>query len=208
MNAASDANELPELLLARARDGDVTALGQLLELYRNYLRILARTQADGALRARLDPSDLVQETLLEAYRDFPRFAGGTEKELMAWLRRILVRNLADQIKRHKTQGRDSKRQESLEGLLERSSAEAQEALARDISTPSVRALRREQAVLLADALAQLPPDYREVILLRNLQKLPFDAIAGRMNRSSGAVRMLWARALERLSLLMEGPGPG
>jgi DNA-directed RNA polymerase specialized sigma24 family protein len=64
------------------------------------LRILARTRVEGALRARLDPSDLVRETLLEAYRDFPRFAGGTEKELMAWLRRILVRNLADQVKRH------------------------------------------------------------------------------------------------------------
>jgi RNA polymerase sigma-70 factor (ECF subfamily) len=207
MNAASDANELPEVLLARARDGDVTALGQLLELYRNYLRLLARTQVDGALRARLDPSDLVQETLLEAYRDFPRFAGGTENELMAWLRRILVRNLADQIKRYQAQGRDWKRQESLEGLLDRSSAEAHEALARGISTPSAQAARREQAALLADALVQLPPDYREVILLRNLNKLPFDVIAARMNRSSGAVRMLWARALEKLSQLLQRPDP-
>src|SRR5262249_43559834 len=151
---ASDANELPELLLGRARGGEVTALGQLLELYRNYLRLLARTQVDGALRARLDPSDLVQETLLEAYRDFPRFFGGTENELMAWLRRILVRNLADQLKRHQAQGRDWKRQESLEGLLDRSSAEAHEALARGITSPSVQASRREQAALLADALVR------------------------------------------------------
>jgi RNA polymerase sigma-70 factor (ECF subfamily) len=202
MNIASDANDFPDLLLARARAGDVTALGQLLELYRNYLRLLARTQVGGALRARLDPSDLVQETLLEAHRDFPRFAGGTENELMAWLRRILVRNLADQIKRYQTQKRYWKRQESLEKLLDRSSAEAHEALTRGISTPSAQAARREHAALLADALAQLPPDYRDVILLRNLDKLPFDAIAARMNRSSGAVRMLWARALEKLSQLL------
>jgi RNA polymerase sigma-70 factor (ECF subfamily) len=206
MNAASDANDLPELLLARARDGEGAALGQLLELYRNYLRLLVRTQVEGALRARLEPSDLVQETLLEAYRDFPGFTGRTEKELMAWLRQILVRNLADQIRRFQAQGRNWKRQKSLEALLERSSAEAQEALAKSISTPSVQASRREQAVLLADALTRLPPDYREVILLRNVQRLAFDVIAVRMNRSAGAVRMLWARALEKLSQLMQSPG--
>jgi RNA polymerase sigma-70 factor (ECF subfamily) len=207
MNIASEASDFPDLLLARARAGDGTALGQLLELYRNYLRLLARTRVDGALRARLDPSDFVQETLLEAYRDFPRFAGGTENELMAWLRRILVRNLADQIKRCQTQKHNWKRQESLERLLDRSSAEAHEALTRGISTPSAQAARREHAALLADALAQLAPDYRDVILLRNLDKLPFDVIAARMNRSSGAVRMLWARALEKLSQLLQRSDP-
>jgi RNA polymerase sigma-70 factor (ECF subfamily) len=147
----------------------------------------------------------VQQTFLEAYRDFPHFAGQTEKELMAWLRRILVRNLADQVKRHQAKGRNWQRQESLEALLDRSSAEAEEALARSISTPSAQASRREQAVLLANALARLSPDYREVLVLRNLKKLPFDIIAGQMNRTSGAVRMLWARALEKLSQLMQPP---
>jgi RNA polymerase sigma-70 factor (ECF subfamily) len=206
MNAASDANEFPEFLLGRARAGDATALGQLLELYRNYLRVLARMQADGTLRSRLDPSDLVQETLLEACRDFPGFGGSTERELMAWLRQILVRNLADQIKRGQTQRRHWKRQESLEALLERSSAEAQAALAQGISSPSAQAARREQAVLLADALEQLSPDHREVILLRNLSKLPFEVIAAHMKRSAGATRMLWVRALEKLSQLLQRPG--
>jgi RNA polymerase sigma-70 factor (ECF subfamily) len=207
MTTASDPNELPELLLGRARAGDVTSLGQLLELYRHYLRLLARTQIDGGLRLRVDPSDLVQETLLEAYRDFPNFAGKTEKVLMAWLRRIMARNLTDQIRRQRAKGCDWRRQESLEALLDRSSTEVQEALAGSISTPSVHASRRERAVLLADALARLPPEYREVIQLRNLQRLPFEIIAERMNRSSGAVRMLWARALEKLNHLMQFPGP-
>jgi RNA polymerase sigma-70 factor (ECF subfamily) len=207
MSAEPDAADFPESLLARARSGDATSLGPLLELYRNYLRLLARAQIDGALRARLDPSDLVQETLLEAYRDFPRFAGDSEGELMAWLRRILVRNLADQIRRHRAGIRDWGRQESLEGLLDRSCAEAHDALAGGISTPSFRATRREQAVLLAEAMARLPTDYREVILHRNLGKLPFEVIAGRMHRSPGAVRMLWVRAVEKLSKLMQHPGP-
>jgi RNA polymerase sigma-70 factor (ECF subfamily) len=203
MNSLSNSEDSPERLLEEARAGCRDALGRLLELYRNYLRLLARTQIDLALRVRLDPSDLVQETLLEAHRDFRQFAGSSEKELVAWLRRILVRNLADQVKRHKAQARNWGRQESLEALLDRSSSAAEEALAKGISTPSAQAARREQGVLLADALARLPPDYREVIVLRNLEHLKFDDIAARLGRSAGAVRMLWSRALEKLGRLME-----
>jgi RNA polymerase sigma-70 factor (ECF subfamily) len=194
----TDTNELPAGLLARARGGDPAARGELLELYHNYLRVLARAQLDRSLRVRLDESDLVQETLLEALRDFRQFAGSSERELVGWLRRILVRNLADQVKRHRAHARDWKRQESLEALLDRSCQEVHDALGRDVSTPSAQAARREQAVLLADALARLPDDYARVIVLRNLERLPFEEVAARMGRSAGAARMLWARALERL----------
>jgi RNA polymerase sigma-70 factor, ECF subfamily len=204
MNSKSNGSELPEVLLGKARKGDASALGRLLELYRNYLRILARTQLDARLRVRLEASDLVQETLMEAHRDFIQFAGSSERELMAWLRQILVRNLADQVKRLKSAGRDWRRQESLEVLLDRSSLALEKALTQGISSPSAQASRREQAVLLADALARLSPDYREVIVLRNLEHRKFDDIARRMGRSSGAARMLWARALEKLSELMKG----
>jgi RNA polymerase sigma-70 factor (ECF subfamily) len=196
-------DEASESLLARAREGDEAARGELLARYRNYLSMLARTQIDTFLRARLDPSDLVQETLLEAVRDFRQFAGGTEKELTAWLRKILARNLADQLKRHKTQARDAHRQESLDVLLDNSSLLAEQALARGISSPSMQASKREEAVLLADALARLPADYRDVLVLRHLQQLKFEEVAERMKRSSGAVRMLWTRALERLQRELE-----
>src|SRR5438445_9762152 len=116
MNSLPNADNSPELLLGQARAGCREALGRLLELYRNYLRLLAHTQIDMALRVRLDPSDLVQETLMEAHRDFHDFVGTSERELVAWLRRILVRNLADQVKRHKAQVLDSGRQESLDAL--------------------------------------------------------------------------------------------
>lgn len=199
----ANVNEDPELLMAQARAGDGAARGRLLELYRNYLRLLARTQIHTGLRVRLDPSDLVQEALLEAHRDFHQFVGSTEKELIAWLRQVLVRNLTDQFKRHKTRGRDWRRQESLELLLDRSSQQLEKALAHRGSTPSSHAARREQAVLLADGLAHLPQDYREVIILRNLEHLTFDEIAERMTRSAGAVRMLWTRALEKLGRILE-----
>lgn len=205
MSSSARSDEHPEDLLARARSGGQEALGRLLELYRNYLRLQARALIGSALRARLDPSDLVQETFLEAHRDFGQFAGTTEAELVAWLRQVLVRNLADQVKRHHSQKRDVRREESLEAMLERSSLEVEQALRTGLSSPSARAGRREQAVVLADALAALPADYREVIVLRHLERLKFEEIGARLGRSAGAARMLWARALERLHRLLEEP---
>ncbi len=198
------AGDSPESLMACAREGNVQALERLLALYRGYLKLLARTQIEAQLRVRLDPSDLVQETMLEAYRDFARFRGVTEPELMVWLRRILARNLADQLKRHRSPKRDLRREQSLEAVLDRSSQCLQAELA-GISSPSAKASRREQSVLLADALERLPEDYRQVIIWRHLERVKFSEIAARMGRTSGAVRMLWARALERLRIELEGP---
>lgn len=198
-------DKLPEALLARARVGCINDRGELLQLYRNYLTLLARTQLNSALRVRVDASDVVQETYLEAVRDFGQFEGKTEGELVVWLRRILVRNIADLVRRHGAQARDWHRQESLDVMLDRSSQSVHEALAANISSPSAQAVRRERAVLLADALARLPDDYREVIILRHLERLPFPEIARRMGRTAGAMRMLWARALEKLRGLLESP---
>jgi RNA polymerase sigma-70 factor (ECF subfamily) len=196
----------PEGLIRSVRDGDGDgeALGRLLGLFRAYLILVARSVVGLDLRTRVDPSDLVQETLLEAHRDFAQFEGRAETELLAWLRKILVRNLADQARRHRAMGRDLGREESLEALLERSDRALQRAIAAPTNSPSEQASRREQEVLLADALARLPKDYREVILLRNMDRLPFEEVARRMARSPGATRMLWARALERLNGELEG----
>src|SRR5262245_38976073 len=116
----------PEQLLAEARQGKVEGLGTLLELYRNYLSLVARTQIDLHLRAQVNPSDLVQETFLEAYRDFRQFHGTSEREFLAWLRRILVHNLGNLVeKQMRARKRDVRRQVSLDHRLaemERSTA--------------------------------------------------------------------------------------
>ncbi len=122
---------------------------------------------------------------------------------MAWLRRILVRSLANQVKHHRRQARDQTRQESLDHLLEHSDLTLQFALATGTPSPSEAASRREQAVLLADAVDRLPADYREAFVLRTLEHVPFAEIAVRMGRSTGAVRMLWARAVKKLNEMLE-----
>lgn len=188
----------PCALLERARGGDPSSLGRLLDLYRNYLRLLARSQIGDVLKLKLEASDVVQETFLEAHRGFAQFQGQSERELLAWLRKILVRNLTDLARSHRREMRDVRRDESLEVLLERSSVAAHEALAASASSPSAQAIRREQAVLFADALMALPDNYQEVMTLRHLDRLGFEEIAARMGLSSGAVRMLWVRAMEML----------
>jgi RNA polymerase sigma-70 factor (ECF subfamily) len=195
--------ETPEWLLERARAGDAEALGQLLERYRNLLRIVARSMSWPATRARADQSDMVQETFLKAHREFRSFIGSGEPEVVAWLRKILARSLADQAKYDQRQRRDARHQESLDAMLDRSSVAVQRALAASISSPSDRASRREEAVILADALARLPVDYYEVFVLRNIEHIPFDAIAARMGRSPGAVRKLWMRAMMSLRRSLE-----
>jgi RNA polymerase sigma-70 factor, ECF subfamily len=194
----------PEYLLERARAGESVAVGELLVQYHNYLRLMARTQLGSTPMVRVDPSDLVQEAFLEAYRDFPQFGGSTEAELLTWLRRILARNLADRARYVKAEMRDHRRTHSLQTLLEQASYSVEAALAATATTPSAAAARRERAVLLADAIESLQADYREVVILRNLEGLKFSEVATRMGRSSGAVRMLWARAIERLSEVLEG----
>jgi len=194
----------PECLLEQARSGDTEAFGRLLTQYRNYMRLMARALVGTTLKLRLDSSDLVQEAFLEAHRDFPQFIGSNESELLAWLRQILARNIADSARHERAGLRDHRRQRSLESLLVQSGVSIQNALAATATTASAVAARREWAVLLADAIESLPADYREVIILRNLEGLKFDEVATRMVRSSGAVRMLWARAIERLSESLEG----
>jgi RNA polymerase sigma-70 factor (ECF subfamily) len=198
----ADARRDPEQLLAQARQGDGDCLGALLESYRNYLHLLARTQIDMHLQGRVSPSDVVQETFVQACANFAQFRGGSEQELLAWLRRILVNTLArvveKQVKAHK---RDVRREVSVERLvqnLDDSAAAFEEALVSPHSSPSAQAERRELAALVADQLARLPAHYREVIVLRNLEGLPFDEVARRMKRTAGAVRILWLRALDQL----------
>lgn len=199
----SNSHPAPDQLLAEARRGDSGALGQLLELYRNYLDLLARLHVDRRLQGKIDPGDLVQETFLEAHRDFGQFRGSSEAELAAWLRRILATNLANLVRAYYgTQRRDLHLERDLADALDRSSRALDGGLMAVQSSPSQQAARREQAVLLADALRQLPETYREVIVLRHLEGLKFPEIAERLGRTEEGVKKTWARALARLRLLL------
>jgi RNA polymerase sigma-70 factor (ECF subfamily) len=194
----------PDALIPLAHK-DGPARGQLLERYRHYLTLLARVQIGRRLQGKVDADDLVQETFLLAHREFPQFRGLTEPELAAWLRRILATTLAMQVRHYMgTQARNPALELSLADEVDQSSFALARELAAPISSPSQQASKREQAVLLANALQQLPPDYRETIILRHIEQLAFPEIAERMSRSVDSVKKLWVRGLASLRRLLEG----
>ena len=172
----ADSSIRPSELIEQARAGDSAAVGRLLELYLNYLRILATSQLDQKLRHRVSPSDVVQDTVCEAHRDFHQFRGSCEREFVAWLRKIMVNNLARIVERHVLAGkRDVRRELSLQQMqkaVDRSTMQMDALLIADASTPSEAALERERGVHLANCIAQLPDDYQKVVTLRNFQGLP------------------------------------
>lgn len=199
MNTSAD----PESLLSEAQAGSTGQLGRLLESYRNYLRLLARVEVGQRLQAKVDASDLVQETMLEAHKSFAGFRGTSEAQFAAWLRQIMAAVLCNFLRRYLgTQGRDVRLERELAAQLDRSSQLLAGGLVDCHSSPSQQAARREQAVLLADALSELPEDYREVLVLRHLEGLSFPEISRRMDRSQDSVEKLWVRGLARLRQVM------
>ncbi|MCI0681894.1 MAG: sigma-70 family RNA polymerase sigma factor [Gemmataceae bacterium] len=189
----------PLRLLEALRRGDAGVADRILAHYRPWLQLLARLQTEPRYQSKFDPSDIVQQTLLEAHRDLHQFRGATDAELAVWLRQILAHVVAHEMRRYQgTQRRDLDREVSIDQQLTESSRRLGDILAGPVTSPSEHALRHERERLLAEVLDRLPADYREVIVLRSLQNLPHEEVAERMGRTVGAVRMLWARALARL----------
>jgi RNA polymerase sigma-70 factor (ECF subfamily) len=191
-------------LLTRARASEPQQLDLLFAQCRNYLNVVARAQVESWLRAKVDASDIVQQTLLEAYRDFHKFRGHTEAEWLGWLRQILSHNAANYVRHYRGAKRQARREVALGPAGSSSDGpHIPEACAHGES-PSQHLLRKEREWQVAEALTQLSPDHREVILLRNLERLPFEEVAERMGRSRPAVQMLWMRALQKLQEALGG----
>jgi RNA polymerase sigma-70 factor (ECF subfamily) len=194
----------PEFLLVLAKAGDGGALGRLLERYRNYMGLLVRIQVGRRLRSKVDNDDLLQEIWLEIHRKIAFFRGTSEREFLTWVRRLIGSILANQVRHYLgTKCRDLRLERSLGEELDSSTRSMNQSLVASQSTPSQQAVRREQAVLLADALQDLPEDYREVIILRQLEGLSFPDVARRMGRTEDSVKNVWLRALARLRRTLE-----
>jgi RNA polymerase sigma-70 factor (ECF subfamily) len=174
-----------------------------LDGYRDYLLLLARSRLDPRLRGRLDPSDIVQQTLLEAHRDAMQFRGSSDAERAGWLRQMLARNLANAARDHMRERRDVNRERSLQASLDESSARLEAFLAADQSSPSQRLDRDEQLRRLATALAALPDGQREAVELRHLHGLPLTEIAAQLGRTPAAVAGLLQRGLAQLRTVLE-----
>ena len=181
-------------LLRLAHAGDRDALGQLFDQYRGYLKILAQRQLDSRLEARLDASDIVQQTFLSAHRKIEQFEGETEAEFLAWVQRILERNVLETIRNHT---RVAKRSVEREQKLT-SEELAQQPAPRPTHTASQRAMRGEAAIQLARCIDSLPKDQREVVRLRHLEGWSLSEIASHLERTPAATAGLLKRGMQKL----------
>lgn len=168
------------------------------ERYRNYLRVLAEIHLGSQLRRKVDASDVVQISLLEAHQDWQKAKFGSEGELLAWLRTILAHNLSNEGRRYRSKGRDMARERPLGGGLEQSSAKLENFLAAEQTTPSQQAMRNESATRLAAALAELPESQRRAVILKHFQKKSTAEIAEELGRTEQAAAGLIKRGLQKL----------
>jgi RNA polymerase sigma-70 factor (ECF subfamily) len=180
--------------------------GPELERFRTYLGLLARLQLDPRLRGLVDPSDLVQQTLLRAHENWGQLRGTTAEQQAAWLRAILAQELAQAVR--KVDRRQEDRRISLERALGESSARLEAWLQSDSTSPSGRVEREEQLLRLAEALARLPEDQRTALELHHLHGLPVPEVSQQMGRSRASVAGLLRRGLAELRVVLGGEAGG
>jgi RNA polymerase sigma-70 factor (ECF subfamily) len=173
-----------------------------LERYRAWLDLLVRRRLDDRFQGKLDASGVVQQTLWEAHQGWQDFRGTSEAEVAAWLRRILIRNLTDEVRKLAAGKRDLARERSLEEAVERSSANLAAWLAQEQASPSQQAVGQEQVLDLAEALARLPEDQRTAVELHHLDGYSLAEVGREMQRSKESVAGLLFRGLARLRELL------
>ena len=175
-----------------------------LERHRDYLRLVARINMPLRLQSKLEPSDIVQQTLLKAHQNFNGFSGQTEAELAAWLARILANTLADEIRRFGGAKRDVALERSLEAAVVQSSERLGSLLSGDVTSPSQGAIRQEEILQLTSALDRLPEDQQIAVELHHLRGCSVSEIADQMSRSETSVAGLLRRGLKTLRQLLQG----
>jgi RNA polymerase sigma-70 factor (ECF subfamily) len=171
---------------------------QTLEEFRAYLQTLTFIQIDPALRAKFDPSDVIQNTLLEAYRDLEQIRALDADGRKRWLRRMLVNNLIDEIDRWRAGARDYRLEQPVESAAVESSCRLQNWLAVEDTTPGERMVRQEEALRLLEALSKLESRQREALILQKYHGWRLAQIAEYLGCTAGAVAGLHARGLKEL----------
>lgn len=175
---------------------------QPLEQYRSYLLLLARMQLDRRWQAKVDPSDIVQQTMLEAHLQAKNL-GDDSTALMAWLRKALAHNLIDHLRGLRRDKRDAAREQAITRNVDHSSQQLANLLAADQSSPSQLAARNEDLLRMADALSQLPEPQRDAVMLHHLQGCTLREVAEILGRTEPAVAGLLHRGLKKLRQLMQ-----
>ena|GEM_PF-149947 len=200
-DTSSSDSEIKELLLS-ARAGSNSSLGLLLQEYRDSLLLMADEELGSDLKVKESPSDVVQDSFLEVKRDFGQFAGSSPEEFLAWLRRLMLNNLANIVRAYReTEKRDVARERRVPGRSGNDDAMLADA---DTLTASKVMLKNEQVETLRLAIAGLSQEYQDIIRLRNYERMSFEDLGKHFKRTPEATRKLWVRSIEALHQALEG----
>ena len=199
-NGPADFDDLVQM----ARGGDKKAIGQLIDRWRKYLLLIANENLEQELHAKIAPSDIVQQSMMDAQNNIANFRGVSEAEFQAWVRQILRNNVHAARRKYKTsQQRNVKREIEIDD-----SRRPSPALPNREDSPRTEALKNERASVLDSAMRQLPDHYQQIIQLRNWDDLTFVEIADRLKSTEDSVRKLWSRAVLRLQQVINQDHPG
>ena len=176
---------------------------QSLERFRSYLYVLARAHLDSRLRQKLDASDIVQQTLLDAHQKNDQFCGENDAQRAGWLRQILANNMADAVRYHARKKRNACREQSLEAGIEESFGRAECWIASSGPSPSQRIAKEEEILMVSEAITRLPLAQQQAVIMHHLQGLKLAEVAERMQRTETAVAGLLYRGIRRLNEMLD-----
>ena len=176
---------------------------EVFERTRPYLRLLAQTNLGERLKQKVDASDVVQQTLLQAHEDRNQFRGESEKQLVAWLKSILKNRLIDMARHWKGQKRDMERDVNLQQKVDDSFRRVDDWLAMSQTSPSMAAQGNEALVLLSAAVEKLPDDLRKVVVMHHLQGMKLVEISTAIGCDETTVGRRLFRGMKQLGELME-----
>lgn len=194
--------EMTEELLRRAGSGDDSALQQLLGVHRDRLRRMVAARMDPRMAARVDPSDVVQEALLEASKKLADYLRERPIPFYPWLRQLAWEQLVNLHRRHVRAQRRSVLREEYVGLSDDSAVQLARCLMSSGTSPSGQLLRAEMRDRVRTALARLASPDREVLVMRYVEGLSTPEMAGILGVSERTVQSRHRRALERLQTLL------
>ena len=207
IDGKSELSDQPDLrtLIERAHEGDRASLGELLELYRQYLKTVARRRMGSMLNRRLDVSDIVQQTMIDAHQHFAKFAGSQDDQVRAWLRHILQCNVSTAIRDHLyTKKRALSLETSINASTQSDSRQDNGKVPQTSAlSPSMQASQLEESLRLLDHLERIPADQATAIRLRYLECCSISEIAEHLNRSVTAAAGLVKRGIQNLRRSMK-----
>ena len=197
---SNDLSRKTQELITLAREGDRCALDQLFSVYGERIRRIIRLRMGKELRSKLESMDLVNEALMCAVRDLKEFSYRDEGDFLRWLAQIAENRIRDNLDRLHAGKRDIRKESPLDDDTSKGTNRHNRVQQLAMSTtPSAILSKKEELDKLENAIDQLKPEHREIILLAKIEGLSYKEVADKLNKSTDMVGYLLSQAMMALT---------